>query len=59
MRMLGTGRPFAIECCNPKKAKFTSDELSKLEVEFNKLNLDVSINDLKVFLSDLCTYTLY
>jgi len=48
VRMLGTGRPFAIECCNPKKAKFTSDELSKLQADFNKLNLDVSINDLKV-----------
>merc|ERR1712183_694954 len=36
VRMLGGGRPFAIECCDPKRAKFTVEQLKKLELEFNK-----------------------
>ena len=48
VRMLGGGRPFALECCNPKKAKFTVDQLRQLEVEFNKKDLDITVHDLRL-----------
>ena len=48
VRMLGGGRPFALECCDPKRAKFTLEELKKLEVEFNKKDLDISLHNLRL-----------
>ena len=48
VRMLGGGRPFAIECCDPKRAKFTVEELKKLELEFNKKDLDISLHNLRL-----------
>jgi len=48
VRMLGGGRPFAIECCNPKRAKFTIEQLNKMELEFNKKDLDISVHNLRL-----------
>ena len=48
VRMLGTGRPFAIECCNPKRTKFSLEELQQLETAFNQRNCDITINKLRI-----------
>jgi len=48
VRMLGGGRPFALECCNPKRAKFTVDQLKQLELEFNSKQLDISVHNLRL-----------
>lgn len=52
VRMLGTGRPFAIECCNPKRAVFSASQLQQLGVEFNKHNIDISVHDLSLVTKD-------
>ena len=35
VRMLGEGRPFVIEFCNPKRVRFTSQELAGLQGDIN------------------------
>ena len=52
VRMLGTGRPFAIECCNPKRTKFSLEELHHLEKAFNDRNCDIRINKLRIVSKD-------
>ena len=52
VRMLGSGRPFAIECCNPKRSKFSADELMMLEKAFNEKNCDISVHDLTMVSKD-------
>ena len=48
VRMLGGGRPFALECCDPKRAKFTVEQLKRLELEFNQKDLDISVHNLRL-----------
>ena len=48
VRMLGSGRPFALECCNPNRTTFSAEELLQLEQSFNEKNCDISIHDLKI-----------
>jgi len=47
VRMLGSGRPFAVECLNPKKSSFSPEELQHLEESINEVNVGVSVNSLK------------
>jgi len=48
VRMLGSGRPFAFECVNPKKTKFTKEELLEMENHINNMHPGVTVNSLKV-----------
>ena len=48
VRMLGSGRPFAIECCNPLTTKLSEEQMKTLENEFNKKELDISVHSLKI-----------
>jgi len=48
VRMLGNGRPFAFECVNPKKTKFSKDELLVLEQLVNNHHDGIVINSLQV-----------
>jgi len=48
VRMLGSGRPFAFECVNPRKTKFTQEELLELERHINSRHEGVLVNSLQV-----------
>ena len=48
VRMLGSGRPFALECVNPKRTRFSAEELLHLEQAFNAKNCDISVHQLKI-----------
>merc|ERR1719281_1639704 len=48
VRMLGSGRPFAFECVNPRKTKFTAEELLELENHINCRHAGVHVNSLEV-----------
>eukprot|EP00092_Neocalanus_flemingeri_P011611 GFUD01012512.1.p1 GENE.GFUD01012512.1~~GFUD01012512.1.p1 ORF type:complete len:491 (+),score=170.04 GFUD01012512.1:48-1520(+) len=48
VRMLGSGRPFAFECVNPRKTRFTEAELQELEDHINSHNPGVMVNSLRV-----------
>jgi len=48
VRMLGSGRPFAFECLNPRKTKFTKEELLELENHINCHHAGVMVNSLQV-----------
>jgi len=48
VRMLGTGRPFAFECVNPRKTKFTQEELLEMERHINSRHAGVLVNSLRV-----------
>ena len=37
-----------MECCNPQRTKFTQAELKKIELEFNKKDLDISVHNLRI-----------
>ena len=40
--MLGTGRPFALECCNPRTTRFTAAQLTELAVWASQIHPGVS-----------------
>jgi len=46
VRMLGTGRPFAFECLNSKKSRFTAEELQELEAFINSHHPSVQVNSM-------------
>ena len=48
VRMLGSGRPFALECCNPKRTRLSAEELLQLEQAFNAKNCDISVHELRI-----------
>jgi len=48
VRMRGSGRPFAFECVNPRKTKFTEEELTELENHINSRHEGVMVNSLEV-----------
>ena len=48
VRMLGSGRPFAFECVNPRKTRFTQEELLELEDHSNSHHAGVVVNSLQV-----------
>ena len=48
VRMLGSGRPFAFECVNPRKTRFTQEELLELEDHINSHHKGVVVNSLQV-----------
>eukprot|EP00090_Calanus_glacialis_P040296 TRINITY_DN7024_c0_g1_i2.p1 TRINITY_DN7024_c0_g1~~TRINITY_DN7024_c0_g1_i2.p1 ORF type:complete len:493 (-),score=186.84 TRINITY_DN7024_c0_g1_i2:61-1539(-) len=48
VRMLGSGRPFAFECVNPRKTRFTQEELLELEEHINSHHKGVVVNSLQV-----------
>ncbi|KAK3714385.1 hypothetical protein QZH41_020614 [Actinostola sp. cb2023] len=46
--MLGTGRPFVVECMNPHKNILSAEFLSGLQKEINSSTADIAIRDLQV-----------
>ena len=47
VRALGRGRPFVCELLNPRRVKFTSEEVRNLEANINKSNSEVAVRDLQ------------
>ena len=52
VRMLGTGRPFAFECVNAKRTKFSNEELMNLARKISKIHPGVAVNSLRVMGKD-------
>ncbi|GLH03085.1 Putative tRNA pseudouridine synthase Pus10 [Gryllus bimaculatus] len=48
VRMLGRGRPFACEVLNPRKVKFSPEEIQILEAKINCCTEDVAIRHLQI-----------
>jgi len=47
VRMLGNGRPFAVEILNPKKTMLNEEEIQALKNEINSSTDQVAVNDLQ------------
>jgi len=52
VRMMGHGRPFAFECVNPKKTKFSKAELHEMEDHINSHHPGVTVNSLQIVSKD-------
>lgn len=52
VRMLGTGRPFAIEFVNPRRVTFTMLQLQNIQTEINSSTSDIAVRDLQVVRKD-------
>jgi len=48
VRMLGTGRPFALECCNPRITRFTAAQLTELAVRASQIHPGVGVSSLQM-----------
>jgi len=48
VRMLGNGRPFAVEILNPKKTALSDTEIEALEQEINTSTDQVAVHDLQI-----------
>ena len=48
VRMLGRGRPFVVEFIDPKKEKFTTEEMGALQKQINATTPDVQVRDLQL-----------
>lgn len=46
VRMLGTGRPFLVECLNPKNISFLREDLESVQQEINNATKDVQVRNL-------------
>lgn len=47
VRMLGSGRPFVLQCENPQKVYFSKEELKQIQEEVNKSTDAVQISNLR------------
>eukprot|EP00124_Ichthyophonus_hoferi_P001559 Ihof_evm8s84 gene=Ihof_evmTU8s84 len=48
VRMLGPGRPFALECIDPHRIGFTKAEVKALEQQINSSTTDIEVVDLQL-----------
>lgn len=48
VRMLGDGRPFVVEFCNPKRVKFTAEALDDIQKSINSATDMVQVHQLSV-----------
>ncbi len=48
VRMLGRGRPFLFEVTNPRKTKFTAQDMDALSTLINETTKDLQVRDLQI-----------
>ncbi|KAK2161855.1 hypothetical protein LSH36_108g01106 [Paralvinella palmiformis] len=46
--MLGRGRPFVIEMINPRKIRFTAQEMKEIQDSINKSHKEIRVRDLQI-----------
>lgn len=48
VRMLGNGRPFVLEIINPRKVRWSNEEMKRIENEINETTKLISVNKLQM-----------